>query len=48
MCLTALDATAAGERSEGPHAGWIAAWKEIYEAYVEAGVPSGAPVPGTD
>jgi uncharacterized protein YndB with AHSA1/START domain len=47
-CLTALDATARGERSEGPHAGGIAAWKEIYEAYVEAGVPSGAPVPGTD
>ncbi|MET8131664.1 SRPBCC family protein [Streptomyces sp. NPDC005251] len=47
VCLTALDATARGERSDGPHAGGNTGWKEIYEAYVEAGVPSGAPVPGT-
>ncbi|MFJ4781745.1 SRPBCC family protein [Streptomyces sp. NPDC088794] len=48
VCLAALDATARGERSEGPHAGTTASWKEFYAAYVEAGVPSGAPVPGLD
>ncbi|RPF38791.1 SRPBCC family protein [Streptomyces sp. TLI_185] len=48
VCLAALDAKAQGERSEGPHAGASAPWKEFYEGYVEAGVPSGAPVPGLD
>ncbi|MFD9461099.1 SRPBCC family protein [Streptomyces sp. NPDC060027] len=48
VCLTALDAAARGERSGGPHAGGNAPWKEIYRRYVEAGVPSGAPVPETD
>nr|BBJ55856.1 hypothetical protein SAVMC3_84850 [Streptomyces avermitilis] len=38
----------AGERLEGPHAGATAPWKEIYRGYVEAGFPSGAPVPGLD
>ncbi|MFC8427807.1 SRPBCC family protein [Streptomyces sp. NPDC057253] len=42
VCLTSLDARARGEHLEGPH------WKELYQAYVDAGVPSGAPVPGTD
>ncbi|WP_053851090.1 SRPBCC family protein [Streptomyces sp. NRRL B-24085] len=41
-CLTSLDARAGGEHREEPH------WKELYQAYVDAGVPSGAPVPGTD
>ncbi|MFD9007107.1 SRPBCC family protein [Streptomyces sp. NPDC059582] len=48
VCLAALDAQARGERPEGPHAGAGAPWKEFYEGYVEAGVPSGAPVPGLD
>jgi len=48
VCLTALDAKAKGERFEGPHSGMSAPWKAYYEGYVEAGVPSGAPVPGMD
>ena len=48
LCLAALDAKARGERFEGPHTGAEAPWKEIYRAYVDAGVPSGAPVPGQD
>lgn len=48
VCLTALDAHARGERFEGPHAGAEAPWKEIYAAYIDAGIPSGAPVPGLD
>ncbi len=48
VCLAALDARARGERFEGPHAGAGAPWQELYAAYVAAGVPSGAPVPGMD
>lgn len=48
VCVAALDARARGERLEGPHAGAGAPWKEIYQAYVDAGIPSGAPIPGMD
>ncbi|WP_030323158.1 SRPBCC family protein [Streptomyces sp. NRRL B-3229] len=42
VCLAALDAHARGEHPESRP------WKDLYEAYVDAGIPSGAPVPGTD
>jgi uncharacterized protein YndB with AHSA1/START domain len=48
VCLTALDAADRGESFDGPHAGTLAPWKTHYDAYVEAGLPSGAPVPGMD
>lgn len=48
VCLAALDAKARGERFEGRHAGPSAAWKEFYAGYLDAGVPSGAHVPGLD
>ncbi|GAA2492929.1 SRPBCC family protein [Streptomyces longisporus] len=48
VCLAALDAKARGERFEGPDSGAGAGWKDFYEGYIEAGVPSGAPVPGLD
>jgi uncharacterized protein YndB with AHSA1/START domain len=48
VCLAALDARARGERFAGPHAGPSTPWKEFYDGYVGAGVPSGAPVPGLD
>ncbi|MER6385625.1 SRPBCC family protein [Streptomyces sp. NPDC001250] len=48
VCLSALDAKARGEHFEGPHAGLNAPWKQFYDAYITAGVPSGAPVPGLD
>ncbi|MDI5906840.1 MULTISPECIES: hypothetical protein [Streptomyces] len=41
-CLAALDARAHSRSFERPQ------WKELYQAYVDAGVPSGAPVPGMD
>jgi uncharacterized protein YndB with AHSA1/START domain len=47
-CLAALDAHARGADFGGPHAGVDAPWKEFYAGYLEAGVPSGAPVPGLD
>ncbi len=48
VCLAALDARARGERAAGPHAGTDAPWQELYAAYVAAGAPSGAPVPGPE
>ncbi|MFD5405569.1 SRPBCC family protein [Streptomyces griseorubiginosus] len=42
VCLAALDAHARGEHPESRP------WKDLYVAYVDAGIPSGAPVPGTD
>ncbi|SEE16374.1 Uncharacterized conserved protein YndB, AHSA1/START domain [Streptomyces sp. 2231.1] len=48
VCLTALDAAAGGAAVDGPHTGASALWKEFYDGYVGAGVPSGAPVPGLD
>ncbi|NEB77943.1 SRPBCC family protein [Streptomyces sp. SID14478] len=48
VCLGALDAADRGEPVAGPHAGASAPWKELYDAYLAAGFPSGAPVPGLD
>ncbi|MGW7257244.1 SRPBCC family protein [Streptomyces sp. NPDC054834] len=48
VCLTALDARARGQGAGGPHAGPGVLWKDFYDGYVEAGFPSGAPVPGLD
>ncbi|MFI0508783.1 SRPBCC family protein [Streptomyces sp. WSLK1-5] len=42
VCLAALDAHARGERPGRPP------WEGLYRAYVDAGLPSGAPVPGMD
>ncbi|MFI6879116.1 SRPBCC domain-containing protein [Streptomyces sp. NPDC050400] len=43
VCLAALDAADRGEKPDG-----AAPWKAYYDAYVAAGFPSGAPVPGMD
>ncbi|WP_428950265.1 SRPBCC family protein [Streptomyces sp. cg35] len=48
VCLTALDAADRGQAPDGPHTGASAPWKELYDAYITAGFPSGAPVPGLD
>ncbi|QKG23589.1 SRPBCC family protein [Actinomadura verrucosospora] len=40
VCLAALDALAEDRAAEQP------AWKPKYDAYVAAGLPSGAPIPG--
>jgi len=41
-CLTALDTRAAGPRSGAPPA----RWEQLYDQYLTAGLPSGAPIPG--
>ncbi|WP_327319914.1 SRPBCC domain-containing protein [Streptomyces sp. NBC_01235] len=43
VCLAALDVRAGNEG-----AGAAVRWETCYRAYVEAGFPSGAPVPGRD
>ncbi|MFQ3558472.1 SRPBCC family protein [Streptomyces gramineus] len=48
VCLLALDALARGEDHAGPHSGDAADWRRFYDAYLDAGIPSGAPVPGLD
>ncbi|MEU9380849.1 SRPBCC family protein [Streptomyces sp. NPDC048279] len=48
VCLLALDALARGEGHAGPHSEDAADWREFYDAYLDAGVPSGAPIPGPD
>lgn len=46
VCLLALDAVVRGERHAGPHATDAVHWQRYYQAYLDAGVPSGAPIPG--
>ncbi|MGC0398297.1 uncharacterized protein YndB with AHSA1/START domain [Streptomyces sp. SAI-126] len=41
VCLARLDARARDEHPGGPD------WEGLYQAYVDAGIPSGAAVPGT-
>ncbi|MHC1562595.1 SRPBCC domain-containing protein [Actinomycetospora sp. C-140] len=45
LCLDALDAAASGTPTSAP-GGRTPAWETLYEGYVAAGVPSGAPIPG--
>ncbi|MEY9846974.1 SRPBCC domain-containing protein [Streptacidiphilus sp. MAP5-3] len=48
LCLAALTAHLGGGEHAGPHAGPSAAWEDRYAAYLTAGFPSGAPIPGRD
>ncbi|MYW69985.1 toxin [Streptomyces sp. SID8379] len=43
VCLRALDAADLGTATPSEPG-----WKELYDAYIVAGFPSGAPVPGAD
>lgn len=46
VCLTAFDSALAGEPVDGPHsAGAMRRGRLVYEAYLAAGMPSGAAVP---
>ena len=46
MCLAELDRLLASEAAEAPGIGATPAWRELYDKYVAAGLPSGAEVPG--
>ena len=46
VCLRELDKHLAGEATDGPHSSTASPWRPRYEAYVAAGLPSGAYIPG--
>ena len=45
VCFAELDRLLAGTPADGPHGAAALPWQPIYDAYVAAGVPSGAPIP---
>jgi uncharacterized protein YndB with AHSA1/START domain len=45
VCLAELGKLLAGQVAGGPHGGSAESWREHYEAYVAAGMPSGAHIP---
>ncbi len=46
VCLDELAAALDGRGAGGPHADGATDWRPVYEAYIAAGLPHGAPVPG--
>lgn len=46
VCLAELDKHVDGGVADGPHSDSAEPWQPLYEAYVAAGMPSGAPIPG--
>jgi hypothetical protein len=45
VCLAELVKVLDGVPSRGPHSGDTVPWEPVYRAHVEAGLPSGAPIP---
>jgi uncharacterized protein YndB with AHSA1/START domain len=45
VCLAELTKTLSGVATEGPHGETAQPWRTHYEAYVAAGLPSGAAIP---
>jgi uncharacterized protein YndB with AHSA1/START domain len=46
VCLAELAKHVSGGTAEGPHSESAEAWRPLYDDYVAAGMPSGAPIPG--
>jgi hypothetical protein len=46
VCLAELDKHVAGAEVDGPHSAAAEDWQSLYDAYVAAGMPAGAPIPG--
>ena len=47
VCLGELAKQIAGQSADGPHSASAEPWQPIFDAYVEAGLPSGAEIPTT-
>jgi uncharacterized protein YndB with AHSA1/START domain len=45
VCLGELDKHLAGEGADGPHSRTAKPWSPVHEAYLAAGLPSGAVIP---
>jgi len=48
VCLHELDRLLAGDPGDGPHSASTLPFEPLYQKYVAAGLPSGAPIPGYD
>jgi uncharacterized protein YndB with AHSA1/START domain len=46
VCLRELGRQVAGEPATAPAIGVTPEWRDLYDGYVAAGLPSGAPIPG--
>jgi uncharacterized protein YndB with AHSA1/START domain len=46
LCLGELDRHVAGEPASAPGIGVTPEWRNLYDKYVDSGLPSGAPIPG--
>jgi uncharacterized protein YndB with AHSA1/START domain len=46
VCLAELTKALSGARADGPHSETAQPWRAHYGAYVAAGLPAGAPIPG--
>jgi uncharacterized protein YndB with AHSA1/START domain len=46
VCLAELDKHLSGVVTDGPHSATAEPWEPVYDHYVAAGMPSGAPIPG--
>jgi hypothetical protein len=46
VCLAELDKHVSGQVADGPHSAGAEPWEPYYDAYVAAGMPAGAPIPG--
>jgi uncharacterized protein YndB with AHSA1/START domain len=46
VCLAELDKHLSGVVADGPHSATAQPWEPLYDAYVAAGMPAGAPIPG--
>ncbi len=47
VCLAELSKHIAGQTTDGPHSDSAEPWQPLYDAYVAAGMPSGAWYPGS-
>lgn len=45
VCLAELDKIIAGQPGDGPHSPTATPWQPLYQAYIAAGLPHGAPIP---
>lgn len=46
VCLTELGKHVSGAGADGPHSAGAEPWEPLYDEYVAAGMPAGAPIPG--
>lgn len=48
VCLHELERVVDGHPGDGPHSTGTLSWAPLYEAYIAAGLPHGAPIPNVE